>query len=558
VGAWPFAGVPFSDDFSYTKTALDFAQSGQFHYNGWAAPMLGWQVLWGALFIKLFGFSFNVVRLSLLPFAMANAYLFHRILRGFGLTRQISAFGTLTLCLSPLCLLLSTSFMTDVTGLLVLILCLYMCQRAILSVSDRETIAWLVSAALVNLAAGTVRQTSWLGALVIVPSTAWFLRRRPKAVAVGVLSFFVSLGVVEFCMHWANKQPYFQPESILIHPFATEQIEHAFLQLVRTFLCLSLVLLPVLAAWLPAARRLGQRAALAIVCLLILIVPLLVALHHAGALAAWLMPWLQPILGNQGMEDPDPVEGAIPSLSHPARLVLSIVVLIIVTVVAAVMVEIAREPKSQDDDKLRTLRSAWWLVGPFSLVYLLLLVPRAGTFMVQDRYLLGVMPAGILLLLLGYQRWIADKVPSLAIAVLTVFCVHALGSAHDVYSQIRASEAAVQELRDAGVPRTRISEGFPSDAWQQLQAVGHMNSPSMVTAEETFDISAQPWTLPRGCTTYVPEQTEPVIQPLYFVTQSETPCLLPSGFPPVKYRAWLPPFHRQDYVRRLPPPGYVP
>src|SRR5256885_12336142 len=85
VATWPICGVPFSDDFSYTKTALDFARSGQFHYNGWAAVMLGWQAVWGALFIKLLGFSFNVVRLSMLPFAMANAYLFHRVLIQFGL-----------------------------------------------------------------------------------------------------------------------------------------------------------------------------------------------------------------------------------------------------------------------------------------------------------------------------------------------------------------------------------------------------------------------------------------------------------------------------------------
>jgi hypothetical protein len=60
---YPVANVPLGDDFSYTKTALDFARTGHFIYNGWATASLGWQIPWAALFIKFFGFSFTIVRL---------------------------------------------------------------------------------------------------------------------------------------------------------------------------------------------------------------------------------------------------------------------------------------------------------------------------------------------------------------------------------------------------------------------------------------------------------------------------------------------------------------
>jgi hypothetical protein len=554
----PFSGVPFSDDFSYSRTALDFALTGRLMYNGWAAPLLGWQAVWGALFVKLFGFSFNVLRLSLLPFAMATAYLFHRILIGFGIGRRNAIFGTFSLCLSPLFLLLSTSFMTDVTGLFVVVLCFYMCQRAMFSTGHRAAIAWLVSAALINLAGGTVRQTSWLGALVVVPCTAWFLRRRPNVLAAGIATLVLSLGVVEACMHWANEQPYFQREPIFIHPFGISQIEHAFLQLVRAGLCLDLVLFPLVSAWLPAAKGLNRRTVFGISCLLALLVLALPALHHRGLLGEWLMPWLQPILGNQGMEEPDGLLGAVPGLSHPARLVISILVVAVTTIVGGVIFELSTKSRAPGAATPDMLRAASWLVVPFSLVYLLLLVPRAGTFIIQDRYLLCIMPAGILLLLIAHQHWISAKVSNLGLTMLAVFCAYAIGGAHDFYAEMRSAEAAVQEIRDAGVPRTNISESFPSDAWEQLRISGHMNNPAMVLAESAFDARPQPWKLPPGCTTYIPEQTEPAIQPLYFVTWSETRCLLPSRFPPVRYRAWLPPFHRQDYVRQLPPPDYIP
>ena len=81
--AFPVATTAASDDFSYSKTALEFARTGHFRYNGWATAMLGWQIAWGAFFIKLFGFSFTCLRLSTAPVAMATVYLLHQILVRF-------------------------------------------------------------------------------------------------------------------------------------------------------------------------------------------------------------------------------------------------------------------------------------------------------------------------------------------------------------------------------------------------------------------------------------------------------------------------------------------
>src|SRR4051812_37244388 len=95
--AYPFVEMGFIDDWSYVKTTEVFARTGHFVYNGWATVMLGWQVPWGALFSKAFGFSFIHVRLSTLPLALASVYLFHRILLWFSISRGNAVFGTLTL-----------------------------------------------------------------------------------------------------------------------------------------------------------------------------------------------------------------------------------------------------------------------------------------------------------------------------------------------------------------------------------------------------------------------------------------------------------------------------
>ena len=91
----PAVNMPYLDEFSYAKTALDFARTGHIVYNGWATAMLGWQIPWGALFIKIFGFSFTVVRFSMLPIAMVTVYLFHQILRRFGINPGNAILGRL-------------------------------------------------------------------------------------------------------------------------------------------------------------------------------------------------------------------------------------------------------------------------------------------------------------------------------------------------------------------------------------------------------------------------------------------------------------------------------
>src|SRR6266571_7111576 len=95
LAAYPVAEMGFQDDWSYIRTALEFARTGHFVYNGWATAMLGWIIPWSALFIKAFGFSFTVVRLSMLRVTMACIYLFHESLVSFGIRGRNAVLGAL-------------------------------------------------------------------------------------------------------------------------------------------------------------------------------------------------------------------------------------------------------------------------------------------------------------------------------------------------------------------------------------------------------------------------------------------------------------------------------
>ncbi len=375
--AAPVANMPFSDEFSYVKTALDFARTGHILYNGWATAMLGWLIPWDALFIKIFGFSFTVIRLSMLPIDAATVYLFHQILRRFGINSQNAMFGTLALALSPIFLPSAASYMTDIPGLLVIFVCMYMCQRAVATPSDRAALLWLCSAVAVNVAGGTVRQIAWLGALVMAPSTAWLLRERRDMKIAGVLLWVLSLAGVLACLHWFNRQPYSVPEHVIWAPIRWMLLPHLGAQIVKTLFCLLLILFPVSAAWLPTARRLDRKAWLRIAGAMVLLVSLWLLAYAEGRPDTWVMPWLMFLLAEQSSLRPG-MFGTPVVMVLWIRLALSLMVIASGLMMAEQIASLKKTRPIYSGAYALPWNSMAWILGPFSLSYLLLLSPQGG------------------------------------------------------------------------------------------------------------------------------------------------------------------------------------
>jgi len=431
----PFAEVPLGDDFSYAKTALEFARTGHLVYNGWAAPGVGWMAAWGAMFIKLFGFSFTLLRFAMLPLAMLTVYFFHQVLVGFGISRRGAALGALTLGISPVFLELTASFMTDIPGLLPLVVCLYMCQRAAASRSDRRAIGWLASAALLNLLGGTVRQTTFLGALVMVPATGLLLRRRRGMVAATVTLLLASLAGVLLVVHWCNRQPYFDVLQFLPGGFIRMLTPvNLLVQAAKPIATLMLFTLPVVVVGVLRWR--GVRAGVRLAVVLCGAVALSVWLAERRELSAWLMPWLGYSLESAGAY-------AVPVWIRWALSVLSVAAAVEWMVMMAAFCKklwVSRKLWAARASRMDEMqRRAAWMLGPFSVVYALLLVPR-GVYGVFDRYLTGLMLGVVVSSLLLYEGSArgeesspaADSgVPWVCWALLAVFAMYGTAGLHD-------------------------------------------------------------------------------------------------------------------------------
>jgi hypothetical protein len=552
--AYPVSSDGYLDDFSYARTALEFARTGHIVYNGWTAPIEGWMIGWGALFIKLFGFSFNILRLSTLPIALGAVYLFHRILTRFDVRQRNASIGALALGLSPMFFPLATSFMTDVPGLFVLLLCIYMCQRAVTSATARETLFWLLSAALLNLIGGTVRQVAWLGVLVMVPSTGWLLRQRRGVLPASLAAAFVSLIGIVALIHWFSSRPYMANDAAtqfgIAHHYSVRTLVE---ELIKLFLCLLLFVLPLLAAWWPTIGQLTRSSFLRGSVMFGVLAFCLKDAIHRERLYVWLAPWLYCTVSRYprafGAATVDQLFGS--SVDVPKWLGVALAV---VTVGAAfILVEQLITKKARWQPEVNGLssadRSAFWILGPFSFAYVLLLFPRAEMFGLFDRYALCLMPPAIVLLLLIYQRSIGPAIPAVCIIVLAIFTVDAVGDTHDTYADQRAGDLAVQKLVAGGVPRTSISQSINTDLWLQVYIAGHVHNEEASAGNQGLS-PALPNHVPAvPCPTRLEQLAlAPVVKPDHYVVISPSSCLQPSSYPPVSYRAWLPPFHRNEYI----------
>jgi hypothetical protein len=545
---------PFMDDFSYAKTAQQFAATGRFIFNGWAVETLGWQVLWGALFIKLFGFSFRVLQLSMIPLSMGCAYLSHQIFRKFGLTSGNSLLGTFTLTLSPLFLPVAASYMTDIPGLLAILVCIRMCQRAAEATSAREAILWLVAASVVNLIGGTARQIAWLGALIMVPSTAWMLRRWRGMKVAGVLLFLLSFFSVLGFMHWFAAQPYDVPQHVFNGPVSSRMALHGVVQVIKTTLCLLLIVLPVVVAWIVPLRQLSMRRRFSTVVIVVLLTSALAFLGWRRGADGVLAPWLTPLTAAQSLWVPifpgASVEGSLFVLS----VALSFVVLL--GSVCFLSLVTNRNIRSAKPAESRLPSEAFWILGPFSLAYAAFLLPSGVYTMIQDRYVLGLVPTMVVLLLLLYQRTISIRISRSAALALILFGTYSIAGARTFFLASAALHQLLDRMESSGISRLDIETtpgaGLANDGWAQIENGGTINDRRIVNPPGKYRTVTRDAHLPGNCTNWFTSFT-PDITAEYYVVQSPMPCFAPTDFAPEYYHAWLPPFRRAFYVEQRRP-----
>jgi len=122
--AFPAGDFPLNDDWTYAKSLIKFGDKGIIDLGTSASSLLT-QLCWGLLFIKVFGFSFVVLRISTWVSVILSIFIVDSVLRTWNVDRRIRLFIILGMVLSPLYFSLSNTFMTDVNFCTLLFCCFH-------------------------------------------------------------------------------------------------------------------------------------------------------------------------------------------------------------------------------------------------------------------------------------------------------------------------------------------------------------------------------------------------------------------------------------------------
>jgi hypothetical protein len=531
----PFADMGVCDDGPYILMAHALATTGHIAYNGWANPMLGWQLYIGAAFVRLFGFSFTAVRMSTLLVSLILVFFLQRTFVHAGITERNATLATLALVLSPLYLMLSVIYMTDIFGLFAIVLCLYACLRALQSATPNATILWLCFAVATNAVFGTARQIAWLGVLVIVPSTLWLLRAQRRILIAGSAATLAGALFIFACMQWLKHQPYSIPEHIFPEAFP---IANTFWILTHFFLEVPFILLPILGLFLFRIHKSSLRVILIISALTFGYFFLSFYPSHLRG-EFLLEPTINDWITTRGAFLFIQLHGVPPVfLPEWVQLLLTIASLGSFLALIAALIR----PKPAPTAEFSSISISWKQIGglviPFALAYILILIPRATTSILSDRYLLGLLVVAMLCLTRYFQDSIHPQLPIATVLLIGIMAFYGVTFTHNSFAFYRARVALADELRAAGVPDTSVDNGWEYNLNVELHYATHINDPHILVPAHSY---VPPPPGPIGICS-MPDfwrEYTPHIRPVYSVSFDPDACYGIAPFAPVHYSRWM-------------------
>jgi hypothetical protein len=191
---WPRGNFPLNDDWDFAIATFNFARTGHFIFTKFTAVSLRAQVIWGALFVKMFGYTFEALRISTLVLSAATILVVRATLERMGVERNMRIFASAALLFHPIFLWSSCTYMTEVPFVFLSAVAMYFFV-------GQQTAAGCVAA----LASCFVRQTGVLNFLP--PLIIAIHRRRWRDAAIAFVSLAV-VGVIAIAQpRWLSGSP---------------------------------------------------------------------------------------------------------------------------------------------------------------------------------------------------------------------------------------------------------------------------------------------------------------------------------------------------------------
>jgi 4-amino-4-deoxy-L-arabinose transferase-like glycosyltransferase len=480
----PAGEFPLNDDWSYTRTALSFANGRGMQVDEWSAPSLVGQALYGGLLIRMLGMSFLALRLSTLFAACGTALGLWFVLKRFGVDRRVAWFSVLGWIFNPLQFSLAFTYMTEVPFLFFISLS----TVALALYFSKKNASFLVIAAAALGYAFLIRQTALLFLVALGVSLLldwgmpWKERLRNTVVVAVTAGAFIAAYYLWLEAH-GGATPATRRKFDLLQYLTFEQLTGNSFGLL---FYVSFLLLPLWALLLPGALRVARNAGKKVV---------LATLAFWGFLSLtgiwWFyshyshrpylpskafhsrMPFLLNVIYDTGLGPItlDPAYfGPSPLPAYPAAWIIMTALAAAATVIPGVLFTLQLNPKKflsrRDTLVILYLILAFFLIGGFEAVFSHL--QEGGLF---DRHLLIVaFPLAIAACLMApksiHQNGRANRVGLWAGALLLLTLgAFSVAGTRDYLEWNRHRWSLGNAALASGINPLELSAGFEFNAW---------------------------------------------------------------------------------------------
>jgi 4-amino-4-deoxy-L-arabinose transferase-like glycosyltransferase len=138
----PRGNFPLNDDWVYGWPVKVFLDSGRFEILSWTGVSLIGHVIWGLLFCSILGFSFTVLRISMLLLGLVGVLTTYHVFKLAGADRRMAFLAALIVGFNPIYYELSFTFMTDISFLAFVLLTLLLLFKFL----ENDRLSFLIGA----------------------------------------------------------------------------------------------------------------------------------------------------------------------------------------------------------------------------------------------------------------------------------------------------------------------------------------------------------------------------------------------------------------------------
>jgi len=464
----PRGEFPLNDDWAYAAAVKTLLGGGGIRLSGWTTVNLIAQIFWGALFCLPFGFSFTALRISTLVLGLTGVLSLYGLLREGDADHRTALFGALLLAFNPLYLVLSYTFMSDVPFIAISLLSFYFLVRGMRRNSGVEIVAGLLLASVALL----IRQTGL--AIFMAFSVAYVAKHglRQQKVFVAAVSLASGFAVQILWHHFLTSRhilpALYGVQSTLVLSPRSYASWHA----IKPFAAGLVILAVYLGLFLfPLILWIGPRNVKAL-CRprLVSLMTVVYAVMGAIVFRRMRMPILRNTLYDLGL-GPALLQGGSPSLPTAGKGFWAVVTfagfLGSVVLVGATLLAIGKTRKFLPMPAGK--RELLVILLASGLIYLVPLSILTFTGRAFDRYVLFLVPLGIVILFLLARDASRAKAGSLfislAVASLILYGAFSIAGTHDYLSWNRARWQALNNLEtEQRVGPDEIDGGFEFNA----------------------------------------------------------------------------------------------